>query len=154
MNGMKRSSILLSIAALATVLALSGCDTFESRAHEKAAVYQSLPPATQQRLHRGQISVGDSQDMVYIALGYPDEVRQVATPRGVQTVWIYRTYWQQYEGSAWVGWHRTIVPMANGRGYYIVHEPVTEDVYSTHADEIIRVTFQNGVVSAVAQQRR
>lgn len=150
---MTRSTLLVSVAAIAAALALSGCDTFASRAHEKAAVYQSLPPATQQRLHRGQISVGDSKDMVYIALGYPDEVRQMATAQGVQTVWIYRTYWQQYEGSEWVGWHRTIVPMANGRGYYVVHEPVTEDVYSTHADEVIRVTFVNGVVAAVQQQR-
>jgi hypothetical protein len=31
---------------------------------------------------------------------------------------------------------------------------VTRDVYRTRADEIIRVTFNNGVVSQVEQQRR
>jgi hypothetical protein len=150
---MKLTTLLLPLAA-AALLTLAGCNTFESRAREKAHVFQSLPPDTQERLHRGHVSVGDSQDMVYIALGYPDEVREVSTPQGVQTVWIYRTYWQQYEGTAWVGWHRVIVPMRNGRGYYIVHEPVTTDLYRTHADEVIRVVFQRGVVASVAQQRR
>ena len=150
---MKPTTLLISVLAV-TTLALTGCNTFESRAHEKAQVYQSLPPATQERLHRGQISIGDSQDMVYIALGYPDEVREVTTPQGVQTVWIYRTYWQQYEGTAWVGWHRMIVPMRNGRGYYIIHEPVSTDIYRTHVDEVIRVTFDRGVVTSVEQRHR
>ncbi len=143
----------MAAAAVATMV-LGGCDTFESRAREKSAVYQSLPPATQDRLQRGRISIGDSQDMVYIALGYPDEVRDVTTAQGAQSIWIYRTYWQQYEGSAWVGWHRQIIPMGNGRGYYIVHEPVRTDVYRTRVDEVIRVTFVNGAVSAVEQRNR
>jgi hypothetical protein len=144
-------ALLLGLAAVGV---LGGCNTFQSRAREKAAVYQSLPPDTQERLHRGHVSIGDSQDMVYIALGYPDEVRDITTAQGVQSVWIYRTYWQQYEGSAWVGWHRRIIPMSNGRGYYIVHEPVRTDVYRTRVDEVIRVTFHNGTVSAVEQRNR
>ncbi len=150
---MKPTTWLLPLAAAAIFL-FAGCDTFQSRAREKAAVYQSLPPGTQQRLQRGRISVGDTKDMVYIALGYPDEVRDLTTPQGVQTIWIYRTYWQQYEGTAWVGWHRVIVPARDGRGYFIYHEPVTTDIYRTHADEVIRVTFQNGVVAAVEQRNR
>ncbi|HVU32544.1 MAG TPA: hypothetical protein VHE61_03865 [Opitutaceae bacterium] len=151
---MKTLRFLLALSAIAALVALSGCDTFQARARQKSEVYNALPPGTQQRLQRGQISIGDSQDMVYIALGYPDEVRQVTTPQGVQTIWIYRTYWQQYEGTAWVGWHRVIVPLRNGHGYAIFHEPVTTDVYRTHADEVIRVTFNNGVVASVVQHRR
>lgn len=148
-----RTKIFASVSAFAALLVLSGCNTFQSRARQEAQVYNALPPATQQRLHRGQISIGDSQDMVYIALGYPDVVHQVSTAQGVQTTWIYRTYWQEYEGTAWVGWRRMIVPMRNGHGYYIVHEPVTTDVYSTRADDSIRVTFTNGAVSSVRQWR-
>lgn len=151
---MKPRVILSAAVATALAFVLSGCNTFQTRAREKSQVYESLPPATQQRLQHGQISVGDSQDMVYIALGYPDEVREVTTQQGAQTLWIYRTYWQQYEGSAWVGWHRTIVPIRGGRGYYVVHEPVTTDVYRTHVDEVIRVTFDHGVVSQVEQRNR
>jgi len=103
-------------------------------------------------LKHGAINVGDNADMVYIALGNPEEKRSVTTNDGTHDMWIYRTYWQQYEGSAWVGWHRWIVPAANGRGYVIYHEPVTQDLYSTRVDETIRVTFdRNGVVQTVEQ---
>ena len=60
---------------------------------------------------------------MYIALGDPDEKRDVTTADTTRTTWIYRTYWQQYEGSAWVGWHRVIV--ATPRGYAVFHEPIT-----------------------------
>jgi hypothetical protein len=139
----------LSVAAgLAALLALAGCNTFQSE------VYDQLPPAEQQRLQRGAINIGDSPEMVYIALGNPDERRDVTTADGTSTTWIYKSYWQQYEGTAWLGYRRVIVPTRNGRGYAIFHEPVTQDVYRTHVDERIRVSFANGVVQQIEQQRR
>lgn len=151
---MKPNLLVLPVIGLAAILALGGCDTFASRARQKAAVYQSLPPATQQRLKQGHISIGDSPDMVYIALGRPDETRETKTAQGVRTTWIYRTYGQDYEGSEWVGWRRVIVPMRNGRGFAVFHEPVSADVYRTHVDDVIRVTFVNGAVAGVAQRHR
>ena len=149
---MKNSLIPVCLAALTAAFGLSGCDTFQSRAEQKSSTYNSLPSGTQQRLQKGMINPGDSQDMVYIALGTPEEKRDITTTAGGQTVWIYRTYWEQYEGTAWAGWHRVIVPA--GRGYAIYHEPISQDVYSTHVDEVIRVTFTNGVVSTVEQNKR
>jgi outer membrane protein assembly factor BamE (lipoprotein component of BamABCDE complex) len=140
------------LAAAAVLLCFAGCDTFRSRAKEKSDVYNSLAPRTQQRLQHGKISPGDTEDMVYIALGDPEEKRDITTADGTRNVWIYRTYWQQYEGEAWVGWHRIIVP--SGRGYLIYHEPVTQDVYRTRVDEVIRVTFANGKVTTVDQNKR
>jgi hypothetical protein len=143
----------LAVAGALSVFA--GCNTFQSRARERSATYESLSPQEQQRLRRGMINVGDTQDMVYIALGQPEERRQVLNADGGHDTWIYRTYWQQYEGSAWVGWHRWIVPAANRRGYVIFHEPVTQDIYSTHVDDTIRVSFdRNGVVQTVDQSSR
>jgi outer membrane protein assembly factor BamE (lipoprotein component of BamABCDE complex) len=143
----------LSITVIAAAAALSffaGCSTFNSRARERSATFESLTPTEQQRLKRGMINVGDNVDMVYIALGRPEERRQITTADGTQEMWVYRSYWEQYEGSAWVGWHRWIVPA--GRGYVIYHEPVTRDFYSTHAEDRIRVTFdRNGVVQRVEQ---
>ncbi len=92
--------------------------------------------------------------MTYIALGHPDENREVSNADGTQLIWIYKTYWPQYEGTAWVGWRRMIVPASNGRGYVVFHEPVTQDLYRTRVDEVIRVAFANGVVSSVEQQKR
>ena len=101
-----RNLILLSISS-AFLVAIS--------LNEKAEVFDSLPTATQKRLQRGRINVGDTQDMVYIALGHPDETREIANADGEQTLWVYKTYWQQYEGTAWLGYRRVIVPARSGR---------------------------------------
>lgn len=140
--------------ALALVAGLAGCSTFERRAEEKSATFDNLSASTQKRLERGKINVGDTQDMVYIALGNPDETRDIADADGQQLAWIYKSYWQQYEGTAWVGWRRIIVPNPGGRGYAVFHEPVSRDFYRTREDEVIRVLFRRGVVALVEQQRR
>lgn len=150
---MKTRFSITVIAAAAALSFFAGCNTFQSRARERSATFESLTPTEQQRLKRGMINVGDNADMVYIALGRPEERRQISTADGTHDMWIYRTYWQQYEGTAWVGWRRWVVP--SGRGYVIYHEPVTQDVYSTRVDEAIRVTFdRNGVVQTVEQSNR
>lgn len=151
---MKINLSFFPMAVLAASFLFAGCDTFKSRSNEKSEVFDSLSSATQKRLQRGKINVGDSQDLVYIALGNPDEKREVTSADGNQNVWIYRTYWEQYEGTAWVGWHRVIVPAAGGRGYAVFHEPITQDVYRSRVDEVIRVTFSRGMVSSVEQQKR
>ncbi len=149
---MTKSTLVFAAAALGAALALTGCDTFASRAKEKSATYEQLDPGTQQRLKRGDINVGDNADMVYIALGRPDERRVVTSADGQGEIWIYRTYWEQYEGSAWYGWRRVIVP--TGRGYAIFHEPVSQDIYSQHVSDLTRVHMQNGVVQSVEQTTR
>lgn len=152
-NILKNRLTLSLVAGLAMLVGYTGCNTFASRAREKSETFESLPPTEQKRLQRGAINVGDTEDMVYIALGRPDTRRTVSTADGTQNVWSYKTYWQQYEGTNWAGWRRIIVPAPNRRGYVIYHEPVTYDVYSTHVDENIRVTLNNGVVSTVEQQQ-
>lgn len=143
----------LGLATLLTALCLAGCNSFKSRADEKAAVFDSLSPSTQKRLEKGNINLGDTEDMVYIALGKPDERRGVTNASGDQSVWIYKTYWEEYEGTLWSGWHRRIVPVRGGRGYAVYHEPIERDIYSTHVQEDIRVTFANGAVTSVEQSR-
>ena len=146
---------LLGIAGLAVALCIAGCDTFKTRSTEKSETYDALSTATQKRLERGKINVGDTQDMVYIALGHPDETREMSNADGAQLTWVYKTYWQQYEGTAWVGWHRVVVPAANGRGFVVFHEPISQDLYRTRIDEVIRVGFERGgAVSSVEQLKR
>ena len=151
---MKHALTLPVALAAFLVLSVAGCNSFQSRARQMSGVYDQLPASEQQRLQRGTINVGDTPEMVYIALGNPDERRDLLTADGAQTVWVYKSYWQQYEGTAWLGYRRVIVPARNGRGYVVFHEPVTQDVYRTHVDEVIRVSFANGVVQQVEQQRR
>ncbi|MES2693646.1 MAG: hypothetical protein V4773_09245 [Verrucomicrobiota bacterium] len=146
--------ISLLLAAAAAVVTLAGCNTFDSRAKQMSAVYDQLPASEQQRLERGAINIGDTPEMVYIALGSPDEKRDTTSADGTKTTWVYNTYWQQYEGQAWLGYRRVIVPARSGRGYVVFHEPVTQDVYRTRVDERIRVTFGNGTVQTVEQSQR
>lgn len=149
-----KTRFFLVAAAVGGLVFTAGCNTFDSRARQMSGVYDSLPASEQQRLERGSINVGDTPEMVYIALGNPDEKRDVTNADGTQSVWVYKSYWQQYEGTAWLGYRRVIVPARNGRGYVIFHEPVTQDVYRTHVDEVIRVTFARGTVTQVEQQKR
>jgi hypothetical protein len=148
-----KSTLWLTAVALGGALGLVGCDTFAHRAKERSATFEQLDAGTQQRLKHGEISPGDNADMVYIALGRPDERRVVTTPDGQQEVWAYRTYWQQYEGSAWTGWRRVIVPTGRG-GYVIYHEPVRSEIYSEHAADTTRVTMNRGVVQQIEQSDR
>ena len=145
---------ILSLLLAGVTLAVVGCNSFNSRARQYSAVYDNLAPGDQERLQRGMIGVGDTPEMVYIALGKPDERRDLLNADGNQTTWVYRTYWQQYEGQAWLGYRRVVVPSRTGRGYVVFHEPVTQDVYRTHVDDRIRVTFANGVVQSVEATQR
>lgn len=149
---MKTRMLMTLVAASAALTFFAGCNTFQSRARERSATFEALTPQDQQRLKKGQINVGDNADMVYIALGHPDDRRLITSADGTHEQWIYRTYWEQYEGTAWAGWRRWVVP--TGRGFVIYHEPVAWDLYSTRADERIRVTFdRNGTVQTVEQSQ-
>jgi hypothetical protein len=147
-------SRLAQLAALAAALVLlAGCNTFEKRAQEKAEVFQSLDPATQDRLQKGNINVGDTPDMVYIALGVPDAKKQRITNDGRELSWIYKTYYQDYVGSELVGYRRYLVPAGPNR-YVVRYEPVRRDVYDERSEENMRVSFMNGRVTVIEETKR
>jgi hypothetical protein len=150
---MKNFHLLKTVVVLTGAGLLAGCDTFSRRAERKADVFYSLDEATQARLKEKNIQVGDSPDMVYIALGVPDSKRQRLTSDGRELIWSYRTYYQDYLGSELVGYRRYFVPVAPDR--YVVHfEPVRREVYNERLEENIRVTFVNGRVSMIEQVER
>ena len=139
------TSVILSCAA-----GLAGCSTFASRAHEKASVYNSLAPQTQERLEKGHITIGDTEDMVFIALDKPEAKREIITADGAETVWIYKTYWEEYADTGWVGWHRFYERGFGGR-FAIYHERVPLELYRTHVADVMRITFKYGKVISVDQ---
>jgi hypothetical protein len=143
-------SVLLAVAIAAL---WAGCNTFEKRAQEKSEVFQSLDAETQDRLHKGTINVGDTPDMVYIALGVPDAKKQRIANDGRELIWIYKTYYQDYVGSELVGYRRYLVPAGPNR-YVVRYEPVRRDVYDERSEENMRVTFMNGRVTMIEQAQR
>jgi hypothetical protein len=142
MKALATSIIILCAAGL------TGCSTFTSRANQKAAVYNALPPQTQQRLEKGKISIGDTTDMVYIAMDQPEAKRNITTASGPETVWVYKTYWETYANTGWIGWHRFYQPGMGGR-YSIYDQQVPLDLYRTHVADVIRITFKDGKVISV-----
>ena len=137
--------------AVAALLVLSACNTFERRAEEKASIFRALDAATQARLEARQIEVGDTQDMVYIALGAPDEKREQLTAGARTTTWVYSAYWQEYQGTRLVGYRRHVSYDPASKSYRVYHEPDYQPVYAPRIEDRVRITFQDGRVTVIEQ---
>jgi hypothetical protein len=141
----------LSFVVLLAAGLLGGCNTFEKRAQQKADVFNALPAETQERLKNESIRVGDTEDMVFIAFGKPDESKTATTEGGVTTTWIYNRYWQEYQGEAYGGYRRQVVrdPKTGATSVYL--EPVSRPVYETRRQPVLRVIFVAGKVTVIEQ---
>jgi hypothetical protein len=146
-----RIPFLLSLATLSLVLA--GCDTFDKRSQERASTFETLGPEEREKLRRGVIEIGNTPDMVYIALGRPDETKETATAEGRETVWIYNTYHQEYEGNIRTGYRRILVFDPGRKRYVVFYEPTYTDVFSHHEEENIRIVFRNDRVVMIEQPK-
>ncbi len=147
------STVRFFTLALTVVLvgSFAGCNTFERRAEEHSGVFASLDAATRDRLRNRDLNVGYTLDMVYIAMGAPDERRVRHSADGSETTWIYNAYWQEYQGQALVGYRRYVVRDSLTGRYQVVYEPAREGVFAPREEERIRVTFRNDRVVAIEQ---
>jgi hypothetical protein len=141
--------ILLCLCALG----LGACSTINSRIEERQDVFNRLDPQAQSRIRQGLIDVGYTPDMVYIALGKPDRQTDRTTSNGHEMTWIYKEYWEQYEGSRMVGYRRHVYFDPVVKAYRIYYEPVRAELYSEQSEERTRVQFRNGVVIAIEQMK-
>lgn len=132
---------------------LTGCSTFEKRSQEKAATFASLSTDAQEKLKKGVIEIGNTSDMVYIALGEADEKTEKTTAEGRTTTWIYNSYHQEYEGNVRTGYHRRLVYDPVNRRYVVFIEPIYSDIYSEHQEERIRIKFQDERVTEIEQPK-
>jgi outer membrane protein assembly factor BamE (lipoprotein component of BamABCDE complex) len=148
MRSLSFISLLLALAVL------PGCNTFERRAQKKADVFATLSPETKARLQSKTIHVGDTSDMVYIALGSPDEKRVSASPTGETTIWTYNRYWQEYRGEAYGGFHRHVVRNPKTGATSVYFEPISRPVYAHREEPVMRVLFTGGKVTTIEAVRR
>ena len=88
-------------------LLVSGCETdgVTARAQEKSAVYAALKPWQKKNIDKGTIARGFTPDMVYIALGRPDQVETKEFPEGKAELWTYSRYYPKTETLH--GWKHT-----------------------------------------------
>lgn len=138
---------------VAAVLVLGGCSTIDNRIQEKAAVFGSFDAETQARLKRGAIRVGDTFDMVYIAVGHPDRVREKTTSNSTEVTWAYTAQYEEYEGRRFVGYERRAYVDRRDGVIRSAYRPVAADVYSTYTDEYLRIVFRDGKVISIERDQ-
>ena len=132
---------------------LAGCQTVNDRIKEKPAVFAALDAPTQDKIKQGIIDLGYTEDMVYLALGKPDQLRESKRTDGNTTTWIYNTYYDRYEGTAFVGYHRSVYFDPYLRAYRIYDRPVYADSYAQEKEERIRVIFKDGKATVIEQAK-
>jgi len=142
--------LLLPILCLLAML--TGCSTVNSRIDEKSALFNTFDSQTQERLKRSAVKVGDTQDMVYIAFGRPDGIKETTTEKGQSLTWIYNSYRTDYEGTHFAGYRRQGYFDQRARAWRVYYEPVHVDMYSESTEEYMRVIFHDGKVVAIEQQ--
>lgn len=153
MNVQNLSRLLFrSVIGLVLVL-LVGCSTINSRIQENAAYFDSLPIEAQERVRKGIVEIGDTAEMVYMAMGAPAEKRSSRSASRDRETWIYQVHYQDWVGRAFLGYRRVVVYDEKTKRSYVYREPVFEDVYRERTEDRIRIEFERGVVSAIEQRR-
>lgn len=142
--------VLFSVLAL---LVFAGCQTVDSRIKEKPEVFASVDKTTQERIKRGIIGIDYTEDMVYLALGTPDQIRESVTTSARTVTWIYNSYTARYDSTFMMGYYGPYgYPRAYGPyRYYYPYYPLYADPYHYEKEERIRVTFNDGKVTAIDQ---
>ncbi|MCC6415904.1 MAG: hypothetical protein IT582_08350, partial [Opitutaceae bacterium] len=116
-------------------------------------VYSRLDAETQGKLKQGRVEIGYTPDMVYIALGSPDQRNESLTAQGRKEIWIYNSYYSEYRGSEHVGYRRFVDYNPVTKQHYVYYEPVRVNVYRDRVEERIRITFEDDKVTMIEQAK-
>ena len=142
------------LALLLLALVFAGCSTIDTRIREKSAAFAALDAPTQDKIRLGRVEVGFTTDLVYIALGAPDERLAKTSAAGTDETWLYNSYRQDYLGTAHVGYRRYVVIDPKTRQPVVFFEPVYREIYQDRIEERIRIGFKAGQVATIEQLKR
>jgi outer membrane protein assembly factor BamE (lipoprotein component of BamABCDE complex) len=142
------TALLIGVLAL-----LTACQTVDDRIKEKPEVFANVDKATQDKIKQGIIDIGYTEDMVYLALGAPDQKRESTTAAGRNVTWIYNTYYQRYDGTQFAGYHRRVYFDPHLRTYRVYYRPVYAETYSEEKEERIRIVFKDGKAAVIEQSK-
>jgi hypothetical protein len=144
---------LFTLLLLSALVGLTGCQSVDDRIKQKPDVFAAVDKATQDKIKQGIIDLGYTPDMVYLALGAPDQKRETVTAAGMSISWIYSTYYQRYDGTAFVGYERRVYYDPGIRSYRLYYHPAYIDTYHEEKDERIRVVFKDGKAAVIEQTK-
>lgn len=144
--------ILLTMLSALALLA-AGCSTVNSRIKEHERFFASLSPEAQAKLRARTVELGYTPEMVYIALGRPDTKSEKITAKGNEQTWIYLAYYQEYAGQALTHYRRVAVRDPRTGKVAVFIEPVYTSVYREESEEKLRVSFVDGKVVSIEQDK-
>ncbi len=149
---MKTRMLFPAVLTAITLLGM-GCQSIDSRIKEKPQLFATLDAETQAKIKGGNIDLGFTEDLVYLALGVPDQKREVRSDKGLSTAWIYNSYFERYDGTRFVGYDRRLYYDSVRNTYHVSFVPVWAAIYRPEAEERIRVVFANGKVTVIEQTK-
>ncbi len=130
-------------SCLLAVLVFAGCASPASRIASQQAAFDSWPAEVRNKVRAGEIALGFTPEQVRVALGKPNRVLMRSTSTGESEVWVYREL-EPARSSLGVG-----IGMGGSSG--VIGSGVSFEGY--RYDEIMRVVFERGLVSAVETRR-
>ncbi|MES1168470.1 MAG: hypothetical protein ABUL61_04805, partial [Oleiharenicola lentus] len=72
---------------------------------------------------------------------------------GRRVTWVYNTYYDRYNGTAYAGYHRSVYYDPYLRAYRMYYRPVLADTYVQEKEERIRVVIENGKATTIEQAK-
>jgi hypothetical protein len=138
---------LFQILALTVgLITLAGCSTPETRIAKQPELFNRLTPDQQQMIREGRVGIGFDTEMVKLALGEPDRVRERIDENGRSEVWTYLMYEGNDGMLLYRGWYH--------RGWGSPFYPYYLDVAGRRERSRDEVVFRDGRVVSVEQERR
>jgi len=131
-------TILTYLAIVAGMAVMVGCSTPASRIAKQPELFARLNPDQQQMIREGRIGIGFDMEMVRLALGDPDRVRERTDTTGRSEIWNYVDYETDDGAILYRGWYH--------RGWGGPIYPYYLNVQSRRERSRERVVFREGRV--------
>jgi hypothetical protein len=144
---------LVTLSFVSVLAFLTGCESVDDRIKEKPAAFAQADAAAQDKIKQGIIDLGFTEDLVYVALGKPDQKRESVGPTGKSVTWIYNTYYQRYDGTRFAGYNRRVYYDPQLKTYRLYYRPVFAEVYTDETEERIRIVFKDGKAAVIEQSK-
>jgi hypothetical protein len=136
---------LVVTLAVLTGLFMAGCATPETRIRDNPAAFDRATPEQQQLIKQGKVALGFDEEMVQLALGRPDRMREKIDAKGRSVIWTYVEYDSDGSMVYYHGWYH------HGwwGGPYVYYPDIP---YRYNQRERSRIVFREGRVVSIEQE--
>ncbi len=136
---------LLASVGLASLLALTACNTANQRLHTVSN--STLPDSrTHAQIKKGIVEPGYTPEMVYLALGKPSVPSEGLADATVNGTWVYHDFHRNDRDFIRAGFRRRVVFDPVKRTDTVVTEPVDPRTFPNLRAHSLHITFRDGRV--------